>query len=47
MKIYLKILRFQTDNNQFDQHAKSSIKEKRGLRDNLADLEDSLRRLKD
>lgn len=37
----------QTDNNQFDQHAKSSIKEKRGLRDNLADLEDSLRRLKD
>ena len=37
----------QQDNNQFDTYAKTAIKEKRGLRDNLADLEDSLRRLKD
>lgn len=37
----------QADNNSFDQFAKTAIKDKRGLRDNLADLEDSLRRLKD
>lgn len=37
----------QSENNSFDVFAKTAIKDKRGLRDNLADLEDSLRRLKD
>lgn len=37
----------QKDTNEFDTFAKNAIKEKKGLRDNIADLEDSLRKLND
>jgi len=33
--------------NDFDNHAQEATREKRGLRDNLVDLEDTLRRLRD
>ena len=37
----------QSDTNAFDTFAKNAIKEKKGLRDNIGDLEDSLRKLND
>ena len=41
------LTKIQNENNELDSFAQNAIREKRSLRDNIADLEDTLRRLKD
>ncbi len=41
------LTKIQNENNELDAFAQNAIREKSSLRDNIADLEDTLRRLKD